>query len=510
MGSLLIIALIAAASGALLGVVLGLVLLPLATPLAEHRNWFLGLCATLTASAAAVAALLALRPRKPGNIGFSRLLAAVLLGGLGGAFVAQQLYGYAPHGKQLLFFAGGAIVGGFLIGMIHAFRRKASDEPCEHRRGRWFQFTLGSLLAMTVIASAVLALWVRGPMERRQVLTAIERSGGGRVRYASIAPDWVVDLLGDWVRGFFDEVDEIILFDPSDADVARLSVLPHLRSLTLSGGKVTDEAMKAVARLTRLEELKLFDTSVSHKGLAELQRLPMLRSLGATQMIDNDALAEISRLAGLKTLSIMNHARLPVSPPQSHIGFDQLGKLDQLEELALIGLPATADDFEFLEQMPRLKHLVLSGRNITDAVLCHFGRLRQLEELCLALTNVTGSGFEAAGELTQLRKLDMTRTPVTEDGLQKIAAFKNLESLNLSQTDVTDADLAYLKPLTKLQHLDLRATRISDKGLSHLEELTNIRSFSWNAGNITAGRVQQLENAWRAGSAADDRQTKGK
>ncbi|HQU42955.1 MAG TPA: hypothetical protein PK867_09085 [Pirellulales bacterium] len=502
------IAIVVAAMGGLVGGLVGLALLPLAAPLPEHRGWFVGLCAVLTASAAGIAAVVAGRVRMQRASGFARLLAGVLIGGAVGAIAAQRLYGYAPRGKQFLFFAVGAVGAASIMRLFRAVRAPAQDGSEKRPRGRWFQFTLGSLLAMTVIASAVLALWVRGPIKRRQVLATIERGGGGRVRYATVAPDWVVELLGDWVRGFFDEVDEIALFDATDADVAPLGVLPRVRSLTLTGGKVTDEAMKTVARLQALEELQLAGVFVTHKGLAELRRLPRLRSLVGPLGLDDRALQEIGALTNLASLWIDGGFALDYRLPASRQLAEELAHLrglTQLEELAFTGMPVDDDDLAFLENLPRLKRLWLYNLNITDAALRHLRRLERLEELVLRETKVTGSDFQELRGLAQLRKLDLTCAPITDDGLRHLAAFTSLESLSLSQTKITDAGLPHLKPLKKLQSLNLMYTDVSDEGPTALEGLTNITAFMWYSSKITPARVERLENTWRERRAVSER-----
>ncbi|HEV3342904.1 MAG TPA: hypothetical protein VG125_21200, partial [Pirellulales bacterium] len=280
MGRLLTIAIIVGTAAALLGGLGGAMLLPAVVPLPDDRVWFVWLCATLTGSVAATATIVAVRVRsRRGNENandFRPALASVLVGGFAGAVLAQRMFHTSPRGRQLLFFALGAAAGGCLFALNRRLRqptqkladRRTVDNPCysasgttflpdlhvaslpvpivevllERRaRGRWFQFTLGSLLAVTLISSVTLAIWVRGPIKRRQVLAAIERSGGGRVGYATRAPDWIVDLLGELARGIFDEVDSLALQNATDADLRRLGSLAQLRSLSLAGN-VADEA----------------------------------------------------------------------------------------------------------------------------------------------------------------------------------------------------------------------------------------------------------------------------
>ncbi|HWB14591.1 MAG TPA: hypothetical protein VG826_35530 [Pirellulales bacterium] len=536
MGRLLTIAIIVGTAAAILGGLTGAILLAAAAPLPEDRVWFVWLCATLTGSVAAVTASVAMRSSKRNRTGsgndFNRALASVLAGGGAGAALAQRMFDTSPRGRQLILFAAGALVGGCLFVVHRRLRqpaqrlvdRRIADNPHYSRsstvllhdlhadslptpivdilmerraRGRWFQFTLGSLLALTLIASLSLALWVRGPMKRRQVLTAIERSGGGRVGYATRAPYWVVDLLGDTARGIFDEVDRIELSNATDADLARLGFLSRLRSLSLTGS-VTDEAMKKVVQWQSLEELDLAGTNVSTKGLAELRRLPRLQSLRAPLSIDDAGLKEIAAVTSLTKLYL--DGRYGYAGRWFGVtgaGLDHLRNLAQLTELSLAYQAVADDDLAFLEQLPRLKTLRLDNTRVTDVGLRHLARLQELELLNLTRTNVTGSGFENLTALTQLRRLDLGGLPVTDRGLEGIAALTNLEMLDLTRTKITDAGLVHLKTLSRLQYLNLMFTAISDAGLPNLEELTSIEVFYHDSTNTTPAGIARLEDAWR-------------
>jgi Leucine-rich repeat (LRR) protein len=534
MGRLLTIAIIVGTTAALLGGLTGAVLLAVAAPVPEHRVWFVWLCATLTGSVAAMATIVAVRVRSGrGNRrsnDLRRALASVLTGGCAGAVLALGMFGMSPRGRQLLFFAIGAAAGGCLFAVSRRLRRaeqrladrRTPDTPyyspsgtrflpelhaaslpvpivdvlLERRsRGRWFQFTLGSLLALTLISSVTLAIWVRGPIKRRQVIAAIERGGGGRVGYASRAPDWIVDLLGELARGIFDEVDSVELRNATDADLARLGFLSRLRSLSLAGN-VTDEAMKRVSQWQSLEELDIGATNVSSKGLAELRRLPRLRTLSVPQSSDDAALTEVASLENLTTLWI--DGGWPRSPsPVTAAGFDRLSSLRELRELRLNRLTIGDDEIAFISGLRRLTRLSLYDTRVSDAGLRHLVGLQELEWLDLTRTQVTGRGFKELSTLSRLRTLNLGGSPVTDRGLEAIAVLTSLETLSLDSTKITDAGLVHLKAMSKLHWLSIMSTAISDAGLPSLEELSNIGAFHRDGTNTTRGGIARLEAAWK-------------
>lgn len=536
MGRLVTAALVAATVAALIGALTGALILAAIPIPSDNRVWFIWLCAVLMASAAAMATLVYARVRN--RVGpSSSALATVLIGGCTGSLLALRMYGAYPQGKQLLSFAIGALVGGCAIAVFRRIRRvprrplghlsagdgnyspaaarclvdgeHASwrnlvvDDVLEKRsRGRWFQFTLGSLMAFTLIASVALALWVRGPIKRRQVVTAVERSGGGRVRYASQAPQWVADLLGDVAHGVFDEVSEIELRNPTDEDVKRIAVFTHLRSLSLAG-TITDEAMETVAKWKSLERLDLGATlNVSNQGLAKLRNLPRLTKLTAPESLNDASLHEISSLEHLATLRILGWFRphpgyvSPLLRPITADGFKQLAKLKQLRELSFAGVWIGDDDIAFLEQLPRLKRLELASTDVSDEGLHRLAPLEELEWLNLTGTNVTGVGFEQLLSLRQLQRLELGGTHVTDRGLEAIGELKSVKMLDLNGTRITDRGLSHLASL-HLSYLDISALAVTDASLPHLEAMTDLAIFRHEHTQISDAGMKRLERAWR-------------
>lgn len=506
MSRLLIFGLVGALLGGALGAVCGVALLAAVAP--EYRLWFVGLCATVTGVTGAAAAVVSVRARASSGDRFKPTLAAVLGGGCAGAFLAQWLFGYTPGGKQLVFVFLGAIAGGCAIRLFRRFQDRRAERLENAGVRRWFQFALGSLLSLIVIASLLLALWVRGPIRRRQILTAIEVSGGGHVRYASRTPDWVVGMLGAAARGVFDEVDEMVLNDATDADIARIAVFTRLRALAIGGNgdAVTDRAMETIVHLESLEELQLGGTMISSKGLAQLKRLPRLKSLVLPECTNDEGLKEVGALTGLERLDMMGGFMAWPRPeswgPLGSNGWANLANLTQLNELILIQVPIGDNDLAFVEGLTRLKRLELPASLVTDAGLHHLQRLEQLEVLNLKKAGVTGSGFAQLESLARLRSLDLGATPFNDQGMGHIANLANIDMLNLYDTKITDDGLAPLKRLTKLVWLNISGTAITDAGARHLEDITSL--FWWDL-NFSGTQVSR-EGKLRLKAAVEKRQ----
>lgn len=512
MGRLLTIAIIAAVIGGTLGAVAGAVLLATVGPLSEYSGWFIGVCAALTAAAAVPIALVAMRGKLSVDAGFRARFAGVLLGAAAGAVAAQPLFGDRPAGRQLLCVAIGAVVAACLIRLSARLRGNATARPSAGSRRRWLQFTLGSLLALMILTSAALSLWVRGPMARRRVLSAIEASGGGRVSYASRAPEWITQLLGSPARAFFDEVDAIDLHDPADADLARLAAFTRLRSLQVSGNRISDKGLEAIAHLSSLEQLWLSldvraspvlgrppaslaiaDTNITTAGLAQLRRLSRLKSLSTPDSITDAGLREISALTNLEVLWIVSLGSRPaVWPPLTASGTAHLGKLTKLRELLLSRMPLGDSEIAFIASLARLKRLDLDRTNVTDAGLIHLRPLHQLESLSLTGRKLTGTGF-AGLSFPRLRQLQLGSAGITDRGLSHLANFTNLTSLYLNHAMITDAGMSYLASLAELQLLELAYTDITDAGLENLRSLTKLNYLGLSGTAITDEGLKRLE-----------------
>lgn len=511
MGRLLTIALVAAAIGGTLGAVTGAALLATIAPLSEHPWWFIGVCAALTAVAAAPIAIFAMRGKLSVDAGFRVRLASVLLGAAAGAVAAQLLFGDHPAGRQLLCVGIGALLAACLMGLATRLRGRSTLLPSDGPGRRRLQFTLGSLLALMILTSAALSLWVRGPMARRRVVAAIEASGGGRVRYASRAPEWIVQVLGSWARGFFDEVDSIDLHDPADADLARLAAFTRLRSLQVSGNRISDKGLEAIAQLTSLEELALSldvrgspvpgpppnslaiaGTNITATGLAQLRRLSRLVDLSMPDSVTDAGLQEISAFTHLEKLRIVYLSGRPASWPRlTARATSQLGKLTMLRELHLPGIPLENGDIAFIESLTRLQHLDLAWTNVTDAGVIHLSPLQQLEALSLADRTITGDGF-AGLSLPRLRELKLTSTVITDRGLSHLTRFKSLTSLQIRFGRISDAGVPYLTSLAELRGLELSNCNITNTGLKHLGSLTKLRFLGLSGTVITDDGLNQL------------------
>lgn len=147
----------------------------------------------------------------------------------------------------------------------------------------------------------------------------------------------------------------------TDAGLAELRGLKHLRTLDLFNTPTTDKGLEQIASLTELRRLNLAGTGISGRGLRVLKSFPALEQL--------------------------------------HLGWCDIGD------------DALAD----LEGLPSLRVLDLRAIRMTDAGLLHISRIPTLEVLGLGETAVSGSGLKFLAELKGLRVLNLEYSEMSED-----------------------------------------------------------------------------------------------
>jgi Leucine-rich repeat (LRR) protein len=151
-----------------------------------------------------------------------------------------------------------------------------------------------------------------------------------------------------------------------------------VRSLYLPSAKLTDADLKPVAELTQVQVLKLDGaTKITDDGLKELVGLKKLQDLGlsSTQVTD----------AGLK----------------------QLAELKELQKLSLNSTKVTDAGLKQLKSIANLQQLGLNFTEVTDAGLKDLAACTKLELLAVSFTKVTADG--AKGLQSALPKCKIIR-----------------------------------------------------------------------------------------------------
>lgn len=251
-----------------------------------------------------------------------------------------------------------------------------------------------------------------------------------------------------------------------------LATLPGLRKLAVGGCGLTEDAIPSLVRCRWLEELDLnhwlnrWDDGVGDRLLAALPQLPSLRVLHAAR---NDVTAD---------------------------GFRVLGRLTELEELAVGGTAFGDDELANLLGLHRLRRLGLYANQLTRAGLASLAALPGLRAVSLRDSHGEGAR-EALGDLRQLRWLDPGPS-ITDAGLGQLSGLPLLEELQLNSPFVTDAGLARLKRLPRLRRLSVNCGGVTNEFSwgRRAEWAPNLESLSLNG--HTSGPTEWLSEGWRA------------
>ena len=194
-----------------------------------------------------------------------------------------------------------------------------------------------------------------------------------------------------------DHVDELntLRFPIDDAGFAKLAAMPRLKGVCLLDVAMTDAGLAPIETFPALERLtirvKAGSPGISAGGLEHVARLPRLKCLE----ILNTNLDGPSSLAPLAKLTRLESLRLWRSPLDDAC-LEHLRGLTALETLDLRETRLTDSGVDHLKGMDRLETLRIDCSKLTDAGLDKLAGLAALKDLrLLPASKVTPQGLAA-------------------------------------------------------------------------------------------------------------------
>jgi hypothetical protein len=194
-------------------------------------------------------------------------------------------------------------------------------KPAESQVHRRFRFSLRTLLVVFVIASFILAAHVhrmKNAQRQSQLVqdllgdnkftnyeyTQDENWNPGRKSY----PNWLERWVGE---DYLYNVDCVVIADRDNPVelIEKAVQLPYLRLVKLPNCTITDENLRLLQNLKRLEWLELYRTPTTDTGVAIVAKIPSLKilDLRGTNVTDG-CLADIESMKGLRSLYVGNTA----------------------------------------------------------------------------------------------------------------------------------------------------------------------------------------------------------
>ena len=253
----------------------------------------------------------------------------------------------------------------------------------------------------------------------------------------------------------FPYLQSLSIVDCEDRDLSALSGLTELRSLSIVGGRISQDSLKVIGTLKSLERLVLQDCNLS--SIAPLDGLTNLTYLD----LSKNALRNIGVFSGFTKLQ------------ELHMGENALTDLDaisNLSELKIINVPLNS----IQSIKPLFSVIGLTELNISDNALEDIdgiGALTSLSKLnlnqnlisdiaplagCTALTELDVSGnklkeITVIGTLTNLVRLNFSHNEITE--LPTFADNHKLAAIDASYNQLTTIDK--LSSLNELYFVDI-------------------------------------------------------
>jgi hypothetical protein len=260
------------------------------------------------------------------------------------------------------------------------------------------------------------------------VVLALKLSGT-RVRPYDLA---TLPLTGDFQK---------LRIDLSKTTLQKVPSFPKselVAELDLSETKINDCGLEGIARLEKLEVLKIAKTKITDHGLANLV---VLKNTLTTLDVSDTKVTD----SGLALLAEFPWADLNLSNTK-------------VSDAGLLLLNTGA-----------LETLSLGNTNIGDPTLANLGTAPKLKKLVASKTNVSDGGVASLPRT--LTDLDVSGTYIGDEALVGLAHLSNLKSLNVSKTLFRGSTVSGLEQLTSLKVLDLSDTFIRDDGIGRLQAI---------------------------------------
>ncbi|MFT7633996.1 MAG: Leucine-rich repeat (LRR) protein [Mariniblastus sp.] len=263
-----------------------------------------------------------------------------------------------------------------------------------------------------------------------------------------------------------------------------------------------NEILAKLVDFSRLTNVALDGTTIDSATFSMLSKMAGLKTLSIER--STPTADDFEKLKGLKNLTFLQLHKSTLSEEavkklsefpkleqircgQTRVGDAELQHLSALKTLKAIDLSdcnrVTVEGLKSLSKCPKLSFLKVWGDAIDDSALEYIAAMKSLTVLGLNDTNVTDNGFKQLAGL-DLREIHLFRTSIGDETLKVISEMPNIVTLNLRDTRLSDQGIEYLTKLKKLQKLDLSEcnapgiTDASGEKFAKFTELTQLNLWA--------------------------------
>lgn len=355
----------------------------------------------------------------------------------------------------------------------------------EKRGRRWLRLSVRGMILLVLVVGLWAGWWISGTRRQQRALEVIGRSSVSTgVAYEDgssgwmnenppgtpatgdswwppewlrkrMGPDWFLDVtevsLGgkrntqhseedadatEWVVKL-KKVEKLqLLFSVTDEQIAKVATMPKVKSLmAFPSPKLTEEGLRSIGGMKKLEELQLMGTPVTDSGLEHLEGLVRLERLAVGGPPRAQSGSSPARIEG--------------------VGLPGPDGLPALTDLVIMSRDLTAEGLDAIGAHTRLKTLWLQGGAFTDNDLKPLARLSELEQLTITDVGIDGTGVRELKGLEKLSQVTLRGRKVSDEAIPYLAGLPGLTILDLSRTSVTAEGLRALSQAKGLESLRL-------------------------------------------------------
>lgn len=228
-------------------------------------------------------------------------------------------------------------------------------------------------------------------------------------------PNILVDL------GEFPSLDVISKALPRGEDLDAICRLTFLKSLQISGDRVTDEVIPRLTTLAGLRSLTLDNGPLTGKTLSRLDALPSLEDLGLSD------LAALSPAAAQELIKIRSLRQLYVSrTPLTDADVEVLVQHREWRRLTFHRTSVTNTSLRLVAGLPHLTHFDVNGECITSAGIKALAASQSLEWLDLRFCpSLDDAAVDALADLPKLRTVKLLdKNKITPAAVKRLAKKK--------------------------------------------------------------------------------------
>ena len=277
----------------------------------------------------------------------------------------------------------------------------------------------------------------------------------------------------------------------TDKGVAYISDLTNLKVLHLPGicswlpdvKTYTDEGLKLLTKMQKLEDLALGSCGITDAGVASVAKLPNLRKLWITSFyLTNQSANYLSTIKPLESLDI----------GQSKMTISGISQLNTLSNLKMLWVSSVEQDNSVLNLsgLTKLENFSISvfspkknpdgsqAFRITDEDLKCFAKMKSLKWFQVGHKNpaITDKGMSYLAGMTSMQRITIGGPNVTNEGLSHLAGMRGLQDLYIDG-NFSDDGLRRLESIKSLGYVS-----ISSPGMFSLEAVDNLKK---NLPNLT-------------------------